>query len=65
MLSLASTWDMGPEGLEDGLDDRDAEMFEVGAQIRVDLRDVDREALSVDLIRDIAILDELVVTPVQ
>ena len=35
-------------------------MFEVGAQIRVDLRDVDREALSVDLIRDIAILDELV-----
>ena len=50
----------GIEGLEDGLDDRDAEMFEVGAQIRVDLRDVDREALSVDLIRDIAILDELV-----
>ena len=46
-------------GIE-GLDDRDAEMFEVGAQIRVDLRDVDREALSVDLIRDIAILDELV-----
>ena len=50
----------GIEGLEDGLDDRDAEMFEVGAQIRVDLRDVDREALSVDLVRDIAILDELV-----
>ena len=50
----------GIEDLEDGLDDRDAEMFEVGAQIRVDLRDVDREALSVDLIRDIAILDELV-----
>ena len=50
----------GIEGLEDGLDDQDAEMFEVGAQIRVDLRDVDREALSVDLIRDIAILDELV-----
>ena len=50
----------GIEGLEDGLDDRDAEMFEVGAQIRIDLRDVDREALSVDLIRDIAILDELV-----
>ena len=46
-------------GIE-GLDDRDAEMFEVGVQIRVDLRDVDREALSVDLIRDIAILDELV-----
>ena len=50
----------GIEGLEDGLDDRDAEMFEVGAQIRVNLRDVDREALSVDLVRDIAILDELV-----
>lgn len=50
----------GIEGLEDGLDDRDTEMFEVGAQIRVDLRDVDREALSVDLVRDIAILDELV-----
>ena len=50
----------GIEGLEDGLDDRDAEMFEVGVQIRVDLRDVDREALSVDLVRDIAILDELV-----
>ena len=50
----------GIEDLEDGLDDRDAEMFEVGAQIRVDLRDVDREALSVDLVRDIAILDELV-----
>ena len=31
----------GTEGLDDGLDDRDAEMFEVGAQIRVDLRDVD------------------------
>ena len=50
----------GFEGLEDGLDDRDAEMFEVGAQVRVDLRDVDREALSADLTRDIEILDELI-----
>ena len=50
----------GIEGLEDGLDDRDAEMFEVGAQIRVDLRDVDCEALSADLSRDIEILDELI-----
>ena len=31
----------GIEGLEDGLDDQDAEMFEVGAQIARDLRDVD------------------------
>lgn len=50
----------GTEGLDDGLDDRDAEMFEVGAQIRVDLRDVDCEALSADLSRDIEILDELI-----
>ena len=50
----------GTEGLDDGLDDRDAEIFEIGAQIRVDLRDVDREALSADLSRDIEILDELI-----
>ena len=27
----------GIDGLDDGLDDRDAEMFEVGAKIRVEL----------------------------
>ena len=50
----------GIEGLEDGLDDRETEMFEVGAQIRVDLRDVDRETLSMDLTHDVEILDELI-----
>ncbi len=50
----------GIDGLDDGLDDRDAEMFEVGAKIRVNLRDVDREALAVDLTHDIEILDELI-----
>lgn len=46
-------------GLEDGLDDYDAEEFVVGGKIRVDLRDVDSIRLKDHLNKDICLLDEL------
>ena len=47
------------EGLEDGFDDDDAEEFEAGGKVRVDLRDVDALRLGQDLDFDIQVLRAL------
>lgn len=49
----------GTEGLEDGFDDDDAEEFEEGGKVRVDLRDVDALRLGQDLDFDIQVLGAL------
>lgn len=49
----------GTEGLEDGFDDDDAEEFEAGGKVRVDLRDVDALRLGQDLDFDIQVLRAL------
>ena len=45
--------------VEDGMDDDDAEEFEAGGKVHVDLRDVDSLKLGQDLDFDIAVLHEL------
>lgn len=47
------------DGFEDGMDDDDAEEFEAGGKVRVDLRDVDALRLGQDLDFDITMLHEL------
>ena len=49
----------GTEGLEDGFDDDDAEEFEAGGKVHVDLRDVDALRLGQDLDFDIQVLRAL------
>lgn len=47
------------QGVTDGLDDDDAEEFEAGSKVRVDLRDVDALCLAQDLDFDITVLRKL------
>lgn len=47
------------QGVTDGLDDDDAEEFEAGSKVRVDLRDVDALRLAQDLDFDITVLRKL------
>lgn len=49
----------GTDGLEDGFDDDDAEEFEAGGKVSVDLRDVDAPRLKQDLEFDISMLKEM------
>lgn len=49
----------GAEGMSDGLDDDDAEEFEAGGKVEVDLRDVDALRLGQDLDFDIQMLTNL------